>query len=415
MLLASLYLSQGLPFGFFTQALPVLLRNQGASLTAIGLSALLTAPWALKFLWAPLVDSYGGRGASGPGRRRAWILPLQWATVGVLVLLALTDTVSHPAWLLGCVLVTNLLAATQDIATDALAVDILRPEERGLGNGVQVAGYRVGMIIGGGALLIVFHHAGWMLTFLGAAMVLALATLPIAMHRERAPDVPDAPGAPAPSHQPHPRNPLLAVADAVQRPGMARWLGVLAVYKFGESFATAMLRPLLVDLGLDMEAIGWVVGGAGFTAGLLGALAGGWAITRMDRHRRASRGSALIGFALIQAMAVALYLVPATGVADISLLYLVCAVEHFASGMATAALFTVMMDRSRPEAAATDYTVQASVIVIATGSAAAASGFSADMLGYPTHFGTATILCLAAVWMVWQQAGPARQRSLNQW
>ena len=57
-LLASLYVCQGLPFGFFTQALPVLLRKQGVSLEAIGLSSLLALPWALKFVWAPLVDRY---------------------------------------------------------------------------------------------------------------------------------------------------------------------------------------------------------------------------------------------------------------------------------------------------------------------------------------------------------------------
>ena len=57
-LLASLYLCQGLPFGFFTQALPVFLREEGMALSSIGLTAMLAAPWALKFLWAPLVDRY---------------------------------------------------------------------------------------------------------------------------------------------------------------------------------------------------------------------------------------------------------------------------------------------------------------------------------------------------------------------
>ena len=61
--------------------------------------------------------------------------------------------------LLGAVVLLNLLAATQDIATDGLAVDMLEPPERGLANGVQVAGYRVGMIVGGGALLILFATA----------------------------------------------------------------------------------------------------------------------------------------------------------------------------------------------------------------------------------------------------------------
>jgi len=38
LLLATLYLSQGLPYGFFSRALPALMREQKASLEAIGLS-----------------------------------------------------------------------------------------------------------------------------------------------------------------------------------------------------------------------------------------------------------------------------------------------------------------------------------------------------------------------------------------
>jgi hypothetical protein len=71
------------------------------------------------------------------------------------------------------VLVLNLLASTQDIATDGLAVTILGPEERGLGNGVQVAAYRIGMVIGGGVLVAVFDQSGWRTTFAAMAAILA--------------------------------------------------------------------------------------------------------------------------------------------------------------------------------------------------------------------------------------------------
>ena len=69
--------------------------------------------------------------------------------------------------MLVAVMLLNLIAATQDIATDGLAVALLAPAERGLANGVQVAGYRVGMIIGGGALLGVYDASGWTRTFAG--------------------------------------------------------------------------------------------------------------------------------------------------------------------------------------------------------------------------------------------------------
>ncbi len=81
-LLASLYLSQGLPFGFFTVALPVVMRQEGLSLPAVSLANLLALPWALKFLWAPLLDRHG---STRIGRRRSWILPLQAASILVVV------------------------------------------------------------------------------------------------------------------------------------------------------------------------------------------------------------------------------------------------------------------------------------------------------------------------------------------
>jgi len=57
-LLLSLYIAQGLPAGFLTQALPAILRQYHVSLTVIGWSGLLLFPWAVKFLWAPVVDHH---------------------------------------------------------------------------------------------------------------------------------------------------------------------------------------------------------------------------------------------------------------------------------------------------------------------------------------------------------------------
>src|SRR6187399_2512819 len=152
-LLATLYLAQGVPIGFFTQALPVVMRQQGYALAWIGLSSLLGLPWALKWLWAPLIDA---RYSPRLGRRRTWLLGLQLATALLLLMLALTGHEGAMVWLLVGSFVSNLLAASQDVATDGLAIELLTTKERGAGNGVQVGAYRLGMIFGGGALLVVF-------------------------------------------------------------------------------------------------------------------------------------------------------------------------------------------------------------------------------------------------------------------
>lgn len=387
-LIGSLYFSQGLPFGFFTQALPVLLRKQGFSLEQVGLSSLLALPWALKFLWAPAADRwYSAR----VGRRRSWLLPLQSVTVITLGALALGPGTGSMRLLMAAVLWLNLLAATQDISADGLAVDLLAPGERGLANGLQVAGYRVGMIVGGGILLILFERLGSAGTFGAMALLTAAASLPIVLFREPAPKAEAAaPSAPAPT------------LHFLRRPGAFRPLALVVTYKAGEAFASGMLRPFFADSGFSLEDVGWLLGTVGFVSGLLGALWGGSLVNRLGRR------TSLLAFGALQSLAVASYAWISFAHPDRTAVYAACALEHLASGMATAALFTCMMDWCSKESGATDYTVQASAVVIATGAASALAGFSASALGYPAHFALAAVLSLAALAVV-ARAFPSRR------
>ncbi len=371
LILGALYLAQGLPYGFFTQALPVLLREMGVSLEDIGLASLLALPWALKFAWAPFVDRL-----STP---RRWILALQAAATALALVLAAMDPGSSALQLmLGAVLLTNLVAATQDIATDGLAVSMLSPQERGLGNGLQVAGYRVGMILGGGLLLVVFEQAGWSATLAGMAALIALSSGPLL----RSPEL----GAKRPPPIESSPNPW----SWIQRRGALGWILILVAFKFGDYLAQGMLRPWMVDSGLTMTEIGLMLGTAGFGAGLLGALAGGLLVNPMGRRR------ALVVFGLAQTTGVAAYAaciaLSLTGPA----LWAAVVYEHAVGGMATAALFTAMMDASRSEHAATDYTVQASIVVLASGVASALSGFGAKAFGYDGLFALGSVLSLLA-------------------
>lgn len=366
-LLGSLYLAQGLPDGFFRQALPVMLRGLGLSLENIGLAALLALPWAFKFMWAPLVDGFG--------RRRSWIIPLQLVAIVTFLLLSQADPRNGLTPLLIGVLLINFLAATQDIATDGLAVALLQPGERGLGNGVQVAAYRLGMIISGGALIILHEQIGWATTFYVLAGVCALALVPVLRSQE--------PEAPAQA----PASPRV-FAELLRQPGMASWLLVIASYKFGEAFGVAMLRPMLVDRHLGLTDLGWITGTAGFIASLVGAMVGGALVGRFGRYRMLLVGG------VVQALAVISYAALALGPLEIVRVYVVCSCEHFSSGLATVPLFTMMMDATRPHAAGTDYTAQACVVVLATIVASSLSGFSAGPLGYPAHFAVAAGLCL---------------------
>lgn len=382
-LLGTLYFAQGLPFGFFVQALPVLMRKAGYSLSTIGFTTLLTLPWALKFLWAPHVDRwYSPR----LGRRRTWILAMQLASVIVLGGIALAPGSEKLEVLLAASFVANLIAATQDIATDGLAVELLPREERGFANGLQVAAYRVGMVAGGGVLLGVYDEIGHHEVFAAMAALTLASTLPVLASRE--------PRTVAVRSADAQRGPAVDAPHFLALPGAWRVIALVAVYKFGEASAQNLIRLFLTDRGMSLGDIARLLGNVGFIAGMAGALTGGALVGRLGRRR------ALIVFGLGQVIAVGGYAYLAYGAPSIDALYACAAFELFTSGMATAALFTAMMDWSRPATAGTDYTVMASTVVIATGLAGIIGGISAQMIGYGPHFLGSMGLCLFAVVVV---------------
>lgn len=372
-LLGILYLAQGVPFGFFTQALPVVMRQEGYALTWIGLSSLLALPWALKWLWAPLLDS---RYLPQLGRRRTWLLTLQVTTALLMLALALLGQRGAIVWLLVGSFVTNLLAASQDIATDGLAVELLSAKERGSGNGVQVAAYRLGMILGGGALLVLFDRLGWGAALLAMASVSCAALVPVLFYRE--PPVAT------------PRARVASPWALLKHPTASLWCGVLLLYKAGDATASGMVRPYLVDRGLGLTEIGTLVGTVGSSAGLAGALIGGALTERLGSRR------ALFWFGALNACALSSYAALAHGWLDTSWLGLAIALEHVAGGMATVALFTCMMQWCRAGHEGSDYTLQASLVVVSTGLAHALGGISAHHFGYAAHFSVATVATLAA-------------------
>ena len=395
LLLTSLYVAQGLPYGFFTQALPVLMRENGASLKAISATSLLFLPWALKFLWAPMVDHIG--------TRRGWIVPIQFVAAIGAALLAWIDPAQGFMSVFVAVFAFNALAAIQDVATDGLAVRLLDARARGLGNGIQVGAYRIGMVLGGGLLLWIYAQFGWVPMCLGMSALLALTCLPVLLQRS-------AREAPARQARPPVRQLAAGWWPRLRMPGMALLLALVCAYKFGDSMTASLIGPMLKDAHWPTAEIALVKGTLGSIVGLLGAAAGGGLAFRLGRRR------ALLGCGIAQALSLLLYVAAASLPADRPLVWSACIAEHLFGGMATVALFTLMMDASDPEHAGTDYTLLACAVVVAQGLAAFVAAALGDAFGYlpalAAGFALAVAGCAALVIALDAGRGPPRLAAL---
>lgn len=387
-LLTALYLAQGLPYGFFTLALPVLLRDAGYSLVAISATSLLYLPWALKFLWAPYLDHLG--------TRRQWLLLWQFLSIAGALLLTQLDLSRGLTLLLVAAFVFNFVAASQDVVTDGLAVRILEPRERGLANAVQVGAYRLGMIAGGGLLLWIFAKTSWSVMFTCMAAMLAVTMLPVLALRE-----------PAREHETKPPARLATGwLDRLRVPGMFGLAVLIFCYRFGDAMISKLLGPFLRDSGLTLETIALMKGVVGSSTSLAGALLGGWFAFQVGRRK------ALLYSGLGQCACFVLYLAAAMGLGGTGLLWTATVFEGVIGTMATVALFTLMMDASDPEHAGTDYTLLASVVVLVDSVGNFFAAAIADQFSYTTTFAAGLALallgCLTLVFILDRKPMPAR-------
>jgi MFS family permease len=372
-----LYFSQGLPFGFQATALPLLLRERGVSLEAIGFAGLLAAPWMAKPLWAPLVDRWG---SPRFGRRKSWIVPMQAGLVGCALVAA---HIHSDVALAGIIFAMNLFAATQDIAVDALAVSWLEPHELGPGNAVQVVGYKLGMLTGGGLLVWASSRIGWNGLFDAMAALLAGVLLMSIVLREPSTNSESVDGVDF-AHV------GARLREAWAEPATAALLLVIATYKLGETLATAMWKPMLFDRGFAAADIGLWTGTFGMLFSLAGSFGAGLLV------RRAALPVALSWTSALRAIGVGaqFWLVLQPNLSALTVISVTC-VEHFFGGAITTVLFTLMMRHTDRAIGATHYTLLASLEVWGKVPLGALSGVIASRCGYGVLFGTATALCLA--------------------
>lgn len=398
--LASLYLVQGLPFGFQANALAVLLRQQGISLTHIALTSALALPWSFKALWAPFVDKHW---SASVGKRRSWILPMQALLILAMVLSAFLPLSEGVTPILVLVLLMNLFAATMDIAVDGLAVDVLQASELGIGNATQVVGYKIGMLMGGG--LLVWASArfglGWSgIFFLMASVVGVVLVTSLFMREEKHAQTGSLEGASsklegASSHAEQLTITVIVtrLREALTTPTAGWVIALLATYKLGESLVDPVFQPVLLDQGMEAEEIGLIVGTFGMVASIAGSLGGGFLATHGSPLR------ALGYVAVLRVLAIfGQWLIASFGPLAHGWVALATCAEHLASGALTTIMFAFMMERVDKRIGATHYTVLATLEVLGKAPLSLSAGYLAETLGVRVSFGMAVFF--AVMWLV---------------
>lgn len=358
-----LYIAQSIPSSFFATALQVMMREANYSLATIGLLQLVKLPWVVKFLWSPLVDRHC---LTGRDFRRCIVV--SEIVYAIFIILAGHLNVTDNLYLIIFMVMLSLVAsATQDIATDALAILMHTGRDKSMVNSMQSMGSFGGALIGSGVLLLVLHQFGWhMVTpFLGVFVLLML--IPLLRRKDLNIAQKDV----------RQRARLTDFASFFVQRGIWRQIGFLLLYYASIIGILSMMRPWLVDLGYSMKEIGVMSGIIGTSSAFCASFGAGFIVRRIGIFTARILFACFILLTTLYFLGLVMLGTPTT-----AMLYGGIVLMWMSYGMATIVVYTSAMECVRPGREGTDFTVQTVLTHLSGIIMAGLSGAVADHFGY---------------------------------
>ncbi|MDA8607524.1 MFS transporter [Gammaproteobacteria bacterium] len=314
--------ASGLPYMLVFSTLTAWLRDVGISLTEIGFFAWLVLTYSLKFLWAPFVDRYSIPGFKFFGKRRGWILFSQSMIFLSLIGMSLIDPLQNIKLLALFAFFAAFFGSIQDVAVDALRIEIGKAKEQGDLAASYQLGYRIAILVASSMALIFADLYSWSYVYqlMGILMLIGSAGALICYE---------------------PTNQEIAILrfdealfeafkDFFNRFGLwsaALLLLIISTYRLTDIVMGPMAMPFYLDLGFSKTEIGALVKTIALFGSVIGFFIGGLVIKRISLFNALLLGGLCVLFTNL------FFAYVASVQANISLLSLIVGLDSFAAGL----------------------------------------------------------------------------------
>jgi len=469
------YFAEGLPYSLIRMVSSVFFRDMRVSLEAIGLTSLFGIPWVIKFLWGPPVDQFGTKRKWMLLAQFLLILlflavalmtplPSGVKLVAVLLFIGAFLSATHDIAIDGYYMEAldkdgqakfvgyrvmayrlAMMAGTGIIVTVATTVSWLAaysaagfflgllfiyhllflPRVEKETSGLRDLFKRVARIkvIAAAAVFVLAvwgvksfiwdELSGWLFTALPflktisfsgwVAMGLLVLLIGLALFRNRIKEL---------IFRDKESFYSKAFLDYMDRKKIGLAIAFIILMRTGESTLSSMVAPFMVDLGIKVH-YGWLSGGVGLPFSIIGAMIGGFYISRYSLRRTIWPFLLAQNFTNLVYMALALglsrYVELNTGAGTMTFigtfnLFLVACVhafDQFAGGLGTAVLITFLMRTCTERFKAAHFAIGTGLMNVSGVLAGVASGFLAQRLGYGPFFALTFLLSLPGMCLIW--------------
>jgi PAT family beta-lactamase induction signal transducer AmpG len=410
--------SSGLPFLLTLSTLQVWLKDVGFNKATIGLFALVTIPYSLKFIWAPLIDQFKFPVLSSfLGHRKGWMLASQLMLVLALIFLGQTEP-AHNIYLTACAaFLVSFFSATQDIVVEAYRIELLDGSEIGAGAGASNLGYRLGMWASGAGALYLASNFSWGAVYGFMAFCMTIGILTTLLSHE--PQILRDPETIIPLTQK--TRTLKGLMQALrvsfsntfnylkQRDDWSVLLAYILFFKLADTALNVMATPFLLELGFSKLEIAHV--GKSFG---IGAMIAGGLLASVLLSQRPLR-EMLFWCASLQCVSALLFLVQSALGHNIYVLIGTIGIENFSNGMGAAAFITYLSMVCRQGHAGAHFAFLTSIASFARVGFSYSAGIAADLLPWSSYYALTALLCLPnCILILWASRSFLHPLSLSQ-
>lgn len=377
--------SSGLPLSLTGGTLQAWMTVEGVDLKTIGIFALVSLPYTLKFLWSPVMDRFV---PPWLGRRRGWILFTQICLMLGIAGMSLFSPKHVPLLIAMIAVMIAFASASQDIVVDAYRTDVLREKERGAGAAVFVFGYRLAILVAGALALILSEHINWNNTYLLMSAVMLIGILSTLLAPE-----PEKSVVPPKSLKEAVIGPM---KDYFNRRNALLILFLIIFYKLGDAYAGSLTTAFLIrGAGFSAGDVGTINKGFGLACVIAGSFLGGAMMVKFGLFK------SLLVFGVLQAVSNLSFMLLAYAGKNYEVFVFAIAFENLTGGMGTSAFVALLMTLCNSRFSATQYALLSSLAAIGRIFISPTSGFLVEAVGWAAFFFITTLVALPGLWLLW--------------
>ena len=389
--------ASGLPYMLVFSTLSAWLRDVGISLSEIGFFAWLVLTYSLKFLWAPFVDRYSVIGFKIFGKRRGWILFSQFMIFLSLIGMSLIDPLQNLKILALAAFFAAFFGSIQDIAIDALRIEIGDAKEQGNLAASYQFGYRVAILAATSMALIFADLIDWSYVYqlMGLLMLIGAAGAIIC-------------------NEPHNDEIVIlrfdtalieSIKDFFSRFGLwasALLLLIISTYRLTDIVMGPMAMPFYIDLGFSKTEIGALVKTIALFGSIVGFFVGGLLIKKISLF------NALLVGGISVLITNLFFAFVANSDANLPLLSIIVGLDSFAAGLVGTVNIAFLTSLVSKKFTAVQYALLTSFMMLPGKFFSGFSGFLADYFisstslqtGWTYFFYSTTAMSIPALMLI---------------